>query len=191
MKVLLSAVFILCLTGMLQGQEEIKPVYENQHYQAAYDYLFSQEEQLEADELQRPVNQKKLNQFWEKIWKRRDPTEETEYNEIRELFIRRVDDTSLFKGINDFGDSWKKDQGRVYIIYGAPDEIIKSPYGPKEQDSFEIWVYRENEDENSRRVEIIFVEDIDGYKLKTSITFPRKIFEERELPDIPQRFEGR
>lgn len=191
MKALMLSILMFCFSLPGSGQDDSRPTYENQHFQAAYDYLFSPKEQQESSTLLSRNNQKRLNQFWEEIWKNRDPTPETEYNEIRQLFERRVDDSRLFAGINDFGDGWKKDRGRVYIIYGAPDEIVKSPYGPKEQSNVEVWIYRENEDEGSRRVEIVFKEELDDFILQTSITFPRVIKEERVLPDVPQRFDGR
>ena len=192
MRLFIISALILLLAMPLLGQDEDIPVYENQHLQAAYDYLFTTDEQAEYTELLRSNNQRKLNRFWERIWKKRDPTPETEYNALKELFIRRVEDTQLFASPTDFGDSWKKDQGRVYIIFGAPDEIIRSPYGPKEMSNVEVWIYRESSEPDSSAVEIVFEEDrVEGFKLRTGINFPREIVEEKRLPEVPKRFDGR
>ncbi len=60
-------------------------------------------------------------QFIEQFWLRRDPTPDTEENEYKEEHYRRIAyaNERFASGI----PGWKTDRGRIYIIYGPPDEI--------------------------------------------------------------------
>jgi GWxTD domain-containing protein len=59
--------------------------------------------------------------FIEAFWKRRDPTPDTEENEYKEEHYRRIAyaNDHFASGI----PGWKTDRGRIYIMYGPPDEI--------------------------------------------------------------------
>jgi GWxTD domain-containing protein len=60
-------------------------------------------------------------QFIENFWLRRDPTPDTEENEYKEEYYRRIAyaNDHFASGI----PGWKTDRGRIYIVYGPPDEI--------------------------------------------------------------------
>jgi len=60
-------------------------------------------------------------QFIEQFWLRRDPTPDTEENEFKEEHYRRIAyaNEHYASGI----PGWKTDRGRIYIMYGPPDEI--------------------------------------------------------------------
>jgi len=60
-------------------------------------------------------------QFIEQFWLRRDPTPDTEENEYKEEHYRRIAyaNDHFASGI----PGWKTDRGRMYIMYGPPDEI--------------------------------------------------------------------
>jgi GWxTD domain-containing protein len=91
-------------------------------------------------------------QFIEQFWLRRDPTPDTEENEFKEEHYRRIAyaNDHYASGI----PGWKTDRGRIYIIYGPPDEIESHPSGgtyerPMEEGGgetstypFEQWRYR-------------------------------------------------
>jgi len=91
-------------------------------------------------------------QFIEQFWLRRDPTPDTEENEFKEEHYRRIAYTNehFASGI----PGWKTDRGRIYIMYGPPDEIDSHPSGgtyerPMEEGGgetstypFEDWRYR-------------------------------------------------
>jgi GWxTD domain-containing protein len=78
-----------------------------------------------------------FNQFW----KDRDPTPDTDENELQEEYYRRVDFANNQFTINSLDkEGWKTDRGGIYIKYGAPtdverhiDEMNLPPY--------EIWLY--------------------------------------------------
>ena len=59
---------------------------------------------------------------------------------------------------------WKSDQGRIFIMYGSPDEIIKEP-ASLDTRAYEVWVYETLK--NQGRVEFIFVDSgiVGNYKL--------------------------
>jgi GWxTD domain-containing protein len=59
--------------------------------------------------------------FIEAFWLRRDPTPDTEENEFKEEHYRRIAyaNEHFASGI----PGWKTDRGRIYIVYGPPDEI--------------------------------------------------------------------
>ena len=91
-------------------------------------------------------------QFIEQFWLRRDPTPDTEENEFKEEHYRRIAYANEHypSGI----PGWKTDRGRIYIVYGPPDEIESHPSGgsyerPYEEGGgttstypFEQWRYR-------------------------------------------------
>jgi len=101
-------------------------------------------------------NDEERDQFIEAFWQRRDPTPDTEENEFKEEHYRRMAyaNEHFAAGI----PGWKSDRGRIYVMYGAPDEIEAHPSGgsyerPMEEGGgetstfpFEQWRYRYLED---------------------------------------------
>jgi GWxTD domain-containing protein len=68
--------------------------------------------QLQTDE--------EREQFIESFWLRRDPTPDTEENEYKEEHYRRIAyaNERFASGI----PGWKTDRGRIYIMFGPPDD---------------------------------------------------------------------
>jgi GWxTD domain-containing protein len=66
-------------------------------------------------------------QFIEQFWLRRDPTPDTEENELKEEHYRRIAwaNDRFASGV----PGWKTDRGMVYIKYGPPDERQEHPTG--------------------------------------------------------------
>jgi GWxTD domain-containing protein len=92
----------------------------------------------EADEMGRMKTEEERRVFWEGFWKRRDPSPETPLNEARDEFYRRVQYANQHFSVGRQG--WRTDMGRIYIKYGQPDEVSRSPFNfdrPPE----EIWYY--------------------------------------------------
>src|SRR5258705_6785107 len=65
--------------------------------------------------------------FIEEFWRRRDPDPDTDENEYREEYYERIAyaNEHYASGI----PGWKTDRGRIYIMYGKPDEIESHPSG--------------------------------------------------------------
>jgi GWxTD domain-containing protein len=90
--------------------------------------------------------------FIEEFWRRRDPDPDTDENEFKEEYYERIAyaNEHFASGI----PGWKTDRGRIWIMYGKPDERETHPMGgPYERPSyegggstttypFEIWFYR-------------------------------------------------
>jgi len=97
-------------------------------------------------------NDEERDQFIEAFWQRRDPTPDTEENEFKEEHYRRIAYANEHFAAGVPG--WKTDRGRIYIMYGPPDEIDGNPAGgtydrPMEEGGgststfpFEDWRYR-------------------------------------------------
>lgn len=66
-------------------------------------------------------------QFIELFWRRRDPDPDTDENEYREEYYERIAyaNEHYTSGI----PGWKTDRGRIYIMYGKPDELETHPSG--------------------------------------------------------------
>jgi GWxTD domain-containing protein len=81
-----------------------------------------------------------LQSFWDSFWALRDPTPGTERNERLTEFLRRLEYVNSHFSILEPG--WSSDMGRIYIRYGGPDEVDRTPYsgaGPPR----EVWYYFE------------------------------------------------
>ncbi|MDQ5847213.1 MAG: GWxTD domain-containing protein, partial [Acidobacteriota bacterium] len=90
--------------------------------------------------------------FIEEFWRRRDPDPDTEENEFKEEYYERIAyaNENFASGI----PGWKTDRGRIWIMYGKPDERETHPTGGSyERPSyhgggstttypFEVWFYR-------------------------------------------------
>ena len=97
-------------------------------------------------------NDEERDNFIEAFWQRRDPTPDTEENEYKEEHYQRIaySNEHFAAGV----PGWKTDRGRIYIVYGKPDEIDSHPSGgtyerPMEEGGgetstfpFETWRYR-------------------------------------------------
>jgi GWxTD domain-containing protein len=112
-------------------------------------YIITDEERKAFKDLQ---TDEERQSFVEQFWLRRDPTPDTEENEFKEEHYRRIAyaNDHFASGI----PGWKTDRGRIYIMYGPPDEIESHPSGgtyerPMEEGGgetstypFEDWRYR-------------------------------------------------
>jgi GWxTD domain-containing protein len=90
--------------------------------------------------------------FIEEFWRRRDPDPDTDENEFKEEYYERIAyaNEHFASGI----PGWKSDRGRIWIMYGKPDELETHPSGgsydrPSYEGGgntttypFEVWFYR-------------------------------------------------
>lgn len=106
-------------------------------------------------------------EFIAEFWERRDPTPGTPENELRDVFVRRIQEANaLFNETTKQG--WRTDRGRIYILLGPPDEQESDPM-QKERRGQIRWIYRGAPTEQSAPNRIIaFREDPSGeYRLDT------------------------
>ena len=83
----------------------------------------------------------KMN-FWHRFWKDRDPSPGTPDNEFKNEHMRRMNyaNERFSVGFEDRTDGWRTDMGRIYIVYGDPDNIERYPFTP-ERPAAEMWYY--------------------------------------------------
>ena len=97
-------------------------------------------------------NEEEREQFIEAFWDRRNPNPDSEDNEFKDEHYRRIEYANERFAAGMPG--WMTDRGRIYIVYGPPDEIESHPSGgsynrPLEEGGgntstypFEDWRYR-------------------------------------------------
>src|SRR5579885_3367814 len=97
-------------------------------------------------------NEEEREQFIEAFWQRRNPDPDSEDNEFKDEHYRRIEYANEHFAAGKPG--WMTDRGRMYIVYGPPDEIESHPSGgsyerPMEEGGgetstypFEDWRYR-------------------------------------------------
>lgn len=90
------------------------------------------------------------------FWQQHDPKPETDINEYKQEFYKRVEMANRELGTGS-RPGWQTSRGRVLIKYGQPNEIERAPL-TTEQRPYEIWYYYEIEG----GVEFVFV-DKRGY----------------------------
>ncbi len=128
--------------------------------------------------------------FIEDFWRRRDPSPTTERNEFKEIYYRRIEEANhLFRGAKP---GWLQDRGRIYILFGPPNERLTNPMGGRPMDAYtdprdnlqsqrqatgekptEVWVYYNlfSHMQKPQEVRLIFV-DLHGtgdYVLTTDL----------------------
>ncbi len=75
---------------------------------------------------------------WDEFWAGRDPDPATAVNEFKTEFLRRLGYANAqFRSIIE---GWQTDMGRIYIQYGAPDDVDSQPVGQM-LSAWEIWYY--------------------------------------------------
>jgi GWxTD domain-containing protein len=112
-------------------------------------YIITPEERAAFRQLS---NDEERDNFIEAFWQRRDPTPDTEENEYKEEHYQRIAYANEHFAAGVPG--WKTDRGRIYIVFGKPDEIESHPSGgtyerPMDEGGgetstfpFEQWRYR-------------------------------------------------
>jgi GWxTD domain-containing protein len=147
--------------------------------------------------------------FIEAFWLRRDPTPDTEENEFKEEHYRRIAyaNERFASGI----PGWKTDRGRIYIVYGPPDEIddhssggtydrpIEEGGGTTSTFPFVDWTYRYIEGVGSN-IKIEFVDPTMSGEFRMTMDPSEKdaltyvpgagltLYEQMGLADQSQRF---
>ena len=99
-------------------------------------YLLSKEE---AD-MFKSKNKFEREELFNQIWKKLDPTPESDYNELMEEYFKRVDYTN--EHFDGWQPGWKTDRGMIYILFGAPDQINRYNSTNNMNKTRQIWYYQ-------------------------------------------------
>jgi GWxTD domain-containing protein len=131
--VLLFCFFLPACSRLAKLEKSLKP--EEAEWLSEVRYIITPEERkifLEMPESERA-------QFMEDFWKRRDPFPDTEENEYKTEYYRRIEEANrLFQGEGRPG--WLTDRGRIFILFGPPTDRQTFPV---ESSGFcrEVWYY--------------------------------------------------
>ena len=98
-------------------------------------YLLKTDELATFDKLDK---ESKVN-FWYRFWSDNDPDPNTNENEFYDQYIARW---NYVNKVFAFGNTrgWKTNQGRIYLIYGPPDDIEHHSFQVS-NNAWEIWHY--------------------------------------------------
>lgn len=79
--------------------------------------------------------------FIEEFWKSRNPDPDSQVNDFREEYEKRVEEAArLFRNENKPG--WLTDRGRIMILFGPPDDRLTYPAGAGlGMACYEEWIY--------------------------------------------------
>ena len=126
-----------------RSEAEIEDEYEKIYY-------ISSKKFKERYEQMTNLNDKKKLLY--EFWKSQDLNPETQVLETRIAYLKRVDEANRqFK--EAYVEGWKTDRGRIYIIYGKPEDVDRHPF-EAETKSYEVWNYHSVEG----GAECVFVE---------------------------------
>ncbi len=107
---------------------------EEKEFLSKVRYIITKDEKINFFSL--PPEERK--NFIEEFWKRRDPVPETEENEFRDEYFKRIEEANKLFGKG----GWLQDRGMVYILLGPPTERYTYPMGRYHGDlPTEIWYY--------------------------------------------------
>ncbi len=116
------------------SEEEVDDLFEKSKYIATG---------AEIDRFKKLNDIKAKREFMYNFWQKRDANIATPQNEYKDEFMRRIDQSN-----EKYGTMRKKgmrtDRGRVFIIYGEPDEIDRYP-SSVDSKPYEIWHYNQIE----------------------------------------------
>jgi len=111
-----------CATARLQRQ--LDP--ESREFLSRVRYLITRSER--ATFVRLPAEERRP--FIEEFWKKRDPDPETEENEFRTAYFRRIEEANRLFGEGGGSEpGWLQDRGRIYILIGPPDHRETYPRG--------------------------------------------------------------
>jgi len=102
--------------------------------------------------LEAKSREEKLKNFKE-FWKKRDPTPNTEVNELMAEYYSRVSYAN--QHFTNYMKGWRTDMGMIYIKYGAPDFVERHPNSFNNH-AYEVWEFHQH------RRRFIFI-DINGF----------------------------
>jgi GWxTD domain-containing protein len=116
------------------SEEELDDTWEKSKYQAT---------PQEIKRFPKITGVDSKRQFLFDFWKKRDKELSTPENEIFRDYLKRVEDSNQrFGTMSKIG--WKTDRGRVFILYGEPNEIERFP-NQMDTKPYEIWHYNDLE----------------------------------------------
>jgi GWxTD domain-containing protein len=162
-------------------------------------YIITKSEDKEYRQLE---TEEERRRAVEAFWLRRDPTPDTPGNELRAQFWRRVREATRQYGKDTTRPGWLTDMGKIYVLFGPPDEISSDVMAEGRRDII-VWIYRNTPSVGGADVlggpnqVIAFAEDGSGdYRLtaepsKVADVWEGSIFEPQPAMGLFKAFENR
>lgn len=84
-------------------------------------------------------------EFIQEFWLKRDPDPDSDENQFKEEFFRRIEYAN--RHFQEGPPGWKTDRGRIYIYLGPPDKVDETIFhhDPSIRGTVIIWVYYDHE----------------------------------------------
>ena len=99
-------------------------------------YILTNNERKEA----KGKKGKGLQKIFLDFWNKRDPTPETNINELMEEYYIRVNYVNEYFNMS-WKEGWETDFGMIYILFGPPDEIQRSNATSTNTSIYQAWYY--------------------------------------------------
>ncbi len=132
-----SLVLLLLITGcaLYKLEKQLDP--DSREFLSKVRYIITARERKTF--LNLPASEREA--FIEEFWKKRDPTPDTEENEYKNEYFKRIEEANrLFS--DGGGKGWLEDRGRIYILIGPPEQRLVYPRGMTFYDvPTEVWYY--------------------------------------------------
>lgn len=113
----ISVFLVLGLAACVSRREITLDPESQDFYETAYLIMTKQEKNI----FNHLPDKESRKEFIEDFWAKRDPNPDTEENEYKEEFFRRIEYAN--KRFNEGTPGWKTDRGRIYILLGPPDKF--------------------------------------------------------------------
>lgn len=133
----LLTLLVLCFFGC-GGKGRIALDPESKDFYETAQLIMTKEER---DIFKHLPDKESREEFINDFWAKRDPDPDTEVNEFKEEFLRRIEYAN--ERFNEGPPGWKTDRGRIYIYLGHPDKIEEILFheDPEVRGSIILWYY--------------------------------------------------
>lgn len=130
-------VFILLGITSCGGPAKVKLEPESRNFYETARLIMTGEEK---DIFSHLPDEESRKEFIKDFWVKRDPDPDTEENEFKEEFFRRIEYAN--ERFHEGPPGWKTDRGRIYIYFGPPDKIERRPMlNIPDMKGYLLWVY--------------------------------------------------
>ena len=87
------------------------------------------------------ASESEKEELFREFWKHRDPTPDTEENEIKDEFYRRIDFCNQnFTVFMLDKEGWETDRGKIFLKYGEPSQVEKHE-SDLNRPAIEVWYF--------------------------------------------------
>ncbi len=175
-KNLIFILIIFALGFLLVINASAKKKETSKNWIKEVEFIITEAEKAEFAKLKRD---KDMENFINLFWAKRDPTPQTEHNEFREEYYRRLEHVKK-SFIYGYNTGIETDMGKVYIRLGKPLKVF--PQGT----NTEIWTYPTPSwiDYPKEALSIVFSHDGTGFVIDRSRTDSRLIQAMYSYPNV-------